>query len=365
MLEFVLICRPYTFWIDLRLLFNTSHDPILCVLVGSNFCPFSIIFGIFYHQIWSIWISFCRPHRVDSKYVYIIFNRSQIRQNQAKNPILIYIKIWKVRGTDLSSEIMAILRLDNQTVGQTSWRPCSQQAWDQRFSLPLDRARELEISIYWKDYRSLCAIKYLRLEDFIDYHLNGMTIHLEPQGILFAEIKFINPLIRPRPKLQRQKKLFTKRKGKDLLRAGNMNIDVLTWTRLIKRGMPNNCYDSTTTSPQSPLNLQLQQQMQQKQQADKEMGIMSQAILSPMSSGNESSPQTPVNGEKKSIAENADSSTTTASASSSSSSSSSNNSLVFSPSSVQMPASALSQQIPNQPQPRNKKISIFIQKISK
>jgi hypothetical protein len=131
---------------------------------------------------------------------------------------------------------MAILRLDNQTVGQTSWRPCSQQAWDQRFSLPLDRARELEISIYWKDYRSLCAIKYLRLEDFIDYHLNGMAIHLEPQGILFAEIKFVNPLIRPRPKLQRQKKLFTKRKGKDLLRAGNMNIDVLTWTRLIKRG---------------------------------------------------------------------------------------------------------------------------------
>lgn len=246
---------------------------------------------------------------------------------------------------------MAILRLDNQTVGQTSWRPCSQQAWDQRFSLPLDRARELEISIYWKDYRSLCAIKYLRLEDFIDYHLNGMTIHLEPQGILFAEIKFINPLIRPRPKLQRQKKLFTKRKGKDLLRAGNMNIDVLTWTRLIKRGMPNNCYDSTTTSPQSPLNLQLQQMQQmQKQQSDKEMGIMSQAILSPMSSGNESSPQTPVNGEKKSIAENADSSTTTASASSSSSSSS-NNSLVFSPSSVQMPTSALSQQIPNQPQP--------------
>ena len=34
-----------------------------------------------------------------------------------------------------------------------------------------------------------------------------------------------------------------------------MNIDVLTWTRLLKRGMPNNCYDSTT-SPQSPLNQQ-------------------------------------------------------------------------------------------------------------
>jgi len=27
---------------------------------------------------------------------------------------------------------MAVIKLDNQTVAQTSWRPCSQQAWDQR-----------------------------------------------------------------------------------------------------------------------------------------------------------------------------------------------------------------------------------------
>jgi len=161
-------------------------------------------------------------------------------------------KTYTVRGTDTSNEIMAVLRLDNNTVAQTNWKPCSQQAWDQRFSVQLDRSRELEISVYWKDYRGLCAIKYLRLEDFIDFYLNGMAIHLEPQGILFAEVKFVNPLIRPRPNLRRQQKLFTKRKGKDLLRAGNMNIDVLTWTRLIKRGMPNNCYDSGA-SPQSPL----------------------------------------------------------------------------------------------------------------
>ncbi len=166
-------------------------------------------------------------------------------------------KTYTVRGTDTSNEIMAVLRLDNNTVAQTSWKPCSQQSWDQRFTVNLDRSRELEISVYWKDYRGLCAIKYLRIEDFIDYYLNGMAIHLEPQGILFAEVKFVNPLIRPRPNLRRQQKLFTKRKGKDLLRAGNMNLDVLTWTRLLKRGMPNNCYDSNVTSPQSPLNQQL------------------------------------------------------------------------------------------------------------
>ena len=141
-------------------------------------------------------------------------------------------KTYTVRGNDTSNEIMAVLRLDNNTVAQTSWKQCSQQAWDQRFTLQLDRSRELEISIYWKDYRSLCAIKYLRLEDFIDYYLNGMAIHLEPQGILFAEVKFVNPLIRPRPKLRRQQKLFTKRKGKkfsyyrncELLKIAKKNI---------------------------------------------------------------------------------------------------------------------------------------------
>jgi hypothetical protein len=64
-------------------------------------------------------------------------------------------------------------------------------------------------------------------------------------------------LLRQRPKLRRQKKLFSKEKGKDLMRASNMNIDVLTWTRLIKRGIPNNCYESSVKSPESPLkNLQ-------------------------------------------------------------------------------------------------------------
>lgn len=36
---------------------------------------------------------------------------------------------------ETSSEIMAVIKLDNQTVAQTSWRACSQQAWDQRLNL--------------------------------------------------------------------------------------------------------------------------------------------------------------------------------------------------------------------------------------
>lgn len=39
----------------------------------------------------------------------------------------------------LLDEISAVLKLDNTVVGQTSWRPVSNQAWDQKFTLELDR----------------------------------------------------------------------------------------------------------------------------------------------------------------------------------------------------------------------------------
>lgn len=103
---------------------------------------------------------------------------------------------------------MAVIKLDNVTVAQTNWRPCSQQAWDQRFSIDLDKSREVEIDIYWRDWRSLCGVKFLRLEEFIDDVRHGMALQLEPQGLLFAEIKFLNPMISRKPKLQRQRRIF-------------------------------------------------------------------------------------------------------------------------------------------------------------
>ena len=44
---------------------------------------------------------------------------------------------------ETSNEIMAVIKLDNVTVAQTSWKLCSQQAWDQRFSIELDKSREV------------------------------------------------------------------------------------------------------------------------------------------------------------------------------------------------------------------------------
>uniref|UniRef100_A0A182WIL5 protein kinase C n=1 Tax=Anopheles minimus TaxID=112268 RepID=A0A182WIL5_9DIPT len=151
---------------------------------------------------------------------------------------------------ETSSEIMAVIKLDNITVGQTSWRPCSQQAWDQRFSIDLDRSRELEIGVYWRDWRSLCAVKFLRLEEFIDDIRHGMALQLEPQGVLFAEIKFLNPMISRKPKLQRQRMIFNKQQVKNIPRAKQMNINVATWGRLLKR---NTTSSTQTTSGSGPL----------------------------------------------------------------------------------------------------------------
>ncbi|XP_063240696.1 serine/threonine-protein kinase N isoform X15 [Bacillus rossius redtenbacheri] len=150
-----------------------------------------------------------------------------------------------------SNEIMAVIKLDNQTVAQTNWKPCSQQAWDQRFSIDLDRSRELEIGIYWRDWRSLCAVKFLRLEEFIDDIRHGMALQLEPQGLLFAEIKFLNPMISRKPKLQRQRKIF-KQQVKNFPRAKQMNINVATWSRLLKRSSPSIQNNHSRASSESP-----------------------------------------------------------------------------------------------------------------
>ncbi|XP_064544139.1 serine/threonine-protein kinase N isoform X10 [Drosophila montana] len=152
---------------------------------------------------------------------------------------------------ETSIEIMAAIKLDNITVGQTSWKPCSQQAWDQRFSIDLDRSRELEIGVFWRDWRSLCAVKVLRLEEFIDDVRHGMALQLEPQGLLFAEIKFLNPMISQKPKLRRQRMIFNRQQAKNIPRAKQMNINVATWGRLLKRNAPNHVHMGTGSNAAS------------------------------------------------------------------------------------------------------------------
>ncbi|XP_077162011.1 serine/threonine-protein kinase N3 isoform X2 [Paroedura picta] len=153
-----------------------------------------------------------------------------------------------IKPSALTGEVLALLKVDNKVVGHTNWGPVNNQAWDQSFVIELDRSRELEISVYWRDWRELCAVKYLRLDDFLDNERHGMCLSLEPQGLLFAEVTFSNPVIERRSKLQRQKRIFPKQKGKEFLRASQMNINIATWGRLMMSILPP-CSSLTTLSP--------------------------------------------------------------------------------------------------------------------
>ncbi|NXG72589.1 PKN2 kinase, partial [Baryphthengus martii] len=153
-----------------------------------------------------------------------------------------------LRSEEPCNEVLAVLKVDNKVVGQTNWGPVNNQAWDQSFVIELDRSRELEIAIYWRDWRELCAVKFLRLDDFLDNERHGMCLSLEPQGVLFAEVMFCNPVIERKPKLQRQKRIFRKQKGKEFLRAPQMNINVAAWGRLMMSLLPP-CSSISTLSP--------------------------------------------------------------------------------------------------------------------
>uniref|UniRef100_A0A2K6G789 Serine/threonine-protein kinase N1 n=1 Tax=Propithecus coquereli TaxID=379532 RepID=A0A2K6G789_PROCO len=152
----------------------------------------------------------------------------------------------------LTGEVSTVLKLDNTVVGQTSWKPCGPSAWDQSFTLELERARELELAVFWRDQRGLCALKFLKLEDFLDNERHEVQLDMEPQGCLVAEVTFRNPVIERIPRLRRQKKIFSKQQGKAFQRARQMNIDVATWVRLLRRLIPNATATVTFSPGASP-----------------------------------------------------------------------------------------------------------------
>nr|XP_058969985.1 serine/threonine-protein kinase N2-like isoform X2 [Pocillopora verrucosa] len=160
----------------------------------------------------------------------------------------------------LSVEVCAVLKLDNCYVGQTSWKTLGKDCWSQQFHIELDKSREIEVGVYWRDHRSLCGVAFLRLEEFLDNQRHQIQVPLEPQGCLFAEVTFLNPMVTKKPRLQRQKKLFHIQKGKNFLRAGQMNTNVATWARLLKRAAPPNCStNNSTLSPNSTSSSSAQQ----------------------------------------------------------------------------------------------------------
>uniref|UniRef100_A0A8C9TJF9 protein kinase C n=1 Tax=Scleropages formosus TaxID=113540 RepID=A0A8C9TJF9_SCLFO len=142
------------------------------------------------------------------------------------------------KADELSTEVSAVLKLESGVVAQTAWKPMGEQVWEQTFTVELERSREMEIAVYWRDYRSLCALKYLRLEDFLDNQRHRVRLELEPQGELLAEVMFFNPTFQRAVRLRRQKKVFSKQQGKAFLRARQMNVDIGTWLRFLRNAIP-------------------------------------------------------------------------------------------------------------------------------
>lgn len=40
----------------------------------------------------------------------------------------------------------------------------------------------------WRDWRQLCGVAFLRLEDFLDNACHQLSLSLVPQGLLFAQV---------------------------------------------------------------------------------------------------------------------------------------------------------------------------------
>lgn len=124
------------------------------------------------------------------------------------------------RDQSLCDDVYATLRVDHKLVASSEMRSIGPQAWDQRFTVELDKSRELEIDIYWNDRRSMCAFTSLKLGDFIDVGERdaaggsgtATVLPLEPHGALFVEFKYLNPVVSRKPKLQRQKRLFNQKR---------------------------------------------------------------------------------------------------------------------------------------------------------
>ncbi|XP_063345480.1 serine/threonine-protein kinase N2-like isoform X2 [Pelmatolapia mariae] len=142
-------------------------------------------------------------------------------------------------------EISGVLRLDGRVVGRTRWAAISRLSWDQTFYIQLERSRELEVGVFWRDRRAMCAVKFLRLEEMMENPIINQGITLEPQGLLYTKLRFIDTVLERQPKLRRQRCIFTKERGKNFLRAAQMNMNFATWGHLMMSILPR--YSSFTT----------------------------------------------------------------------------------------------------------------------
>ena len=201
--------------------------------------------------------------------------------------------------------ISCVLRIDDKIYAQTQWvNDISQLCWNEKFNLEIERNKELCIEVWYRDFRAMVAIKYIKLEDLIENKFNvETTLELEPQGQIFCHLAFQNPRIeRGRKKLQRQK-LF--RRKKDVIRPSQMNIEkenIAIWARILSRLENENhnnrnvnispnkrrSITSATSNTQQQIALQqYQDRQQQSNEQEKQQSVLYQANGSISASSNQ------------------------------------------------------------------------------
>uniref|UniRef100_A0A1I7RKC9 protein kinase C n=1 Tax=Bursaphelenchus xylophilus TaxID=6326 RepID=A0A1I7RKC9_BURXY len=145
-------------------------------------------------------------------------------------------------------EVFATLRLDNRVVATTEARPVRENCWNQTFDLELDRTKELEIEVYYRESRSMCAFLVLRLGEYIEPGLHKKTFELEPRGQLICELRYLDPIEGRKPKLERQKRLFHVKERREMSNMKKL-LGTTAWFRLLKSGSNNSAVREPTVSP--------------------------------------------------------------------------------------------------------------------
>ncbi|XP_051924894.1 serine/threonine-protein kinase N2-like [Hippocampus zosterae] len=167
---------------------------------------------------------------------------------------------------DTTSETSATLRLDGRVVGRTRWAALGRLTWDQTFCLALERCRELEVDVFCRDGGQMCALGFLRLDRLVGQrnqnqgdrdngHAASHVWRLEPRGLLHAQFDLADTVVERQRKLQRQRCIFTKERGKNFLRAAQLNVNFSTWAHLMLSVLPGYSTDSAhqpCTSPPRP-----------------------------------------------------------------------------------------------------------------
>uniref|UniRef100_A0A8R1DWL4 protein kinase C n=1 Tax=Caenorhabditis japonica TaxID=281687 RepID=A0A8R1DWL4_CAEJA len=138
-------------------------------------------------------------------------------------------KSSRLAGPD---EIFCVLRIDNRFIGSTELRKIADRNWDQKFVIDLDRSRELQIELFYHDDRSMCGFASIKLSSLIETSSRvGVLVPVEPQGTIFVQFKYMNPVVSRKPKLERQRRLFRVKESND---GARQKLGVFAFSRLVK-----------------------------------------------------------------------------------------------------------------------------------